>query len=142
MASQRRQRRLFCGLTYRDVQRSNTIRKSQLDRSTQSWLKANGYRNVGWDQVIRLYQKLNDLEASGQDNEPTLGEMFLEVERIGRKYQTPEEIAAFEQAMAAEISAIADLIDQQFPDQEVEAIDFSTSTPTYPSRVGRYRDRR
>lgn len=125
MAKQKYQKRKFSGMNYREVQRSNSVRRSQLTTSQQTWLKEKGYKNVGWDHVIRLYQKINELLAYPDEDEPTLEELFLEADRIGQKYQTPEEIEAFNQQMTAEVSAIADLIDQQFPETEGEVIDFS-----------------
>lgn len=109
---------------YREVQRSNSIRRSKLPKPDRVWLKEKGYKNVGWDNVIRLYQKINELLAD-KDDEPSLEELFLEADRIGQKYQTREEIEAFNREMTAEASAISDLVDQQFPDTEVEAIDYS-----------------
>ena len=126
MGSRKRQSYTFSGMGYREVQRSNSIRKSKLPKTNQIWLTENGYKNVGWDNVIRLSQKINELLAEPDaDDEPTLEELFLEADRIGQKYQTREEIEAFNQQMTVAVSAISDLIDQQFPDTEVEAIDYS-----------------
>jgi len=78
--------------------------------------------------VIQLYQKINEfLNQPDADDEPTLEELFLEADRIGQKYQTPEEIRAFNQEMAAEANAVSDLVDQQFPETDVEVIDFCGS---------------
>ena len=129
MASRKHQSRTFSGMGYPEVQRSNSIRRSKLPKTHQIWLKENGYKNVGWDNVIRLYQKINELLAQPDaDNELTLEELFLEADRIGQKYQTREEIEAFNQQLAGEVSAISDLIDQQFPETEVEVIDYSQTT--------------
>jgi hypothetical protein len=129
MASRKGQSCTFSGMGYREVQRSNSIRRSKLPNTDKIWLKENGYKNVAWDNVIRLYQKINELLAEPDaDDEPTLEELFLEADRIGQKYQTREEIEAFNQQMAAEVSAISDLIDQQFPDTEVEVIDYSQTS--------------
>lgn len=129
MASRKHQSRTFSGMGYPEVQRSNSIRRSKLPKTHQIWLKENGYKNVGWDNVIRLYQKINELLAQPDaDDELTLEELFLEGDRIGQKYQTREEIEAFNQQLAAEVSAISDLIDQQFPETEVEVIDYSQTT--------------
>ncbi len=129
MASRQHQSRTFSGMGYPEVQRSNSIRRSKLPKTNQIWLKENGYKNVGWDNVIQLSQKINELLAQPDaDDEPTLEELFLEADRIGQKYQTREEIEAFNQQMAAEVSVISDLIDQQFPDTEVEVIDYSQTT--------------
>ena len=99
-----------------------------MSKLQQKWLKENGYRNVGWDNVIRLYQKINDLLASLNTDEPTLEELFLKADRIGQKYQSPEEIAAFNQAMSSEVENIAKQMDQKFPDDEFEHVDYSQST--------------
>lgn len=141
MASRKRQSYTFSGMGYRQAQRSNSIRRSKLPKKNQIWLTQNGYKNVGWDNVIRLYQKINELLAEPDgDDEPTLEELFLEADRIGQKYQTREEIEAFNQQMAAEVSAISDLIDQQFPDTEVEVIDYSqTSRSQAKTRQSRKR---
>lgn len=129
MASRKRQSFTFSGMGYREVQRSNSGRRSKLPKTEQIWLTENGYKNVGWDNVIRLYQKINEFLAQPDaDDEPTLEELFLEADRIGQKYQTREEIEAFNQQMAADVSAISDLIDHQFPETEVEVIDYSQTS--------------
>jgi hypothetical protein len=129
MASRKHQSRTFSGMGYPEVQRSNSIRRRKLPKTNQIWLKENGYKNVGWDNVIRLYQKINELLAQPDaDDELTLEELFLEADLIGQKYQNREEIEAFNQQLAAEVSAISDLIDQQFPETEVEVIDYSQTT--------------
>lgn len=110
---------------YREVQRSNSNRRSQLPKPEQKWLKANGYKNLGWDNVIRLYQKINDLLASSATEEPTLEELFLKADAIGNKYQSSSEIEAFHQSLRAEVENISELVDQQFPDSEVEHVDYS-----------------
>lgn len=134
MVSQKQKYRLFSGMSYREVQRSNTNRKKKLPKADQTWLKTNGYRNVGWDNVIKLYQKINDFLASPGADELTLEELFLRADQIGKKYQTTEEVNAFEHALQTEIDAISEQIDHQFPDQEVEIVNYSQ-----PSRSGRKR---
>jgi len=129
MAGRKRQTRTFSSMGYREVQHSNSIRRKKLPKTNQIWLQENGYKNVGWDNIIRLYQKINELLAQPDaDDEPTLEELFLEADRIGQKYQTREEIEAFNQEMAAEVSAISELVDQEFPDTEVEVIDYSQAS--------------
>ncbi len=125
MVSQKCKPRRFSGMGYREVQCSNTDRKKKLPKADQVWLKTNGYRNVGWDNVIELYQKINDLLVSPDSDDPTLEELFLKADQIGKKYQTVEEVKAFEQVFQAEVNAISEQIDQQFPDQEVEIVDYS-----------------
>ncbi|MGB3517893.1 MAG: hypothetical protein WBA43_15665 [Elainellaceae cyanobacterium] len=123
MASKTSKKRLFCGMGYREVQRSNSTRKAQLTRAQQQWLRKQGQRNVGWENIIKLYHALNDLQYDS--DEPTLEELFLKAERIGNKYQTSEEIQAFNQALNAEVAAISEEIDRQFPDNSMEVIDYS-----------------
>ncbi len=131
MAHRTRQRRTFSGMSYRDVQRSNSTRKRQLPKALQKQLKDDGYRNVGWDNVIRLYQKINELLAESDDDEPSLEDLFLQADQIGQKYQTPEEIEAFKQQLAAEVNAISAKIDEQFPDEELEVIDYRAQSRTH-----------
>lgn len=116
-------KRLFSGIDYRDAQRSNRDRRQLLSKESQAWLKKNGYRNVGWDNVIRLYQKINDL-ADNQTDDSTLEELFLRADRIGEKYQSSEEIAQFNQQLSEEVHKIDSLLDKQFPEEEAEFVDF------------------
>ena len=140
MARRNSKRRLFSDMSYRDVQRSNTNRKKNLSKSDQAWLKANDYKNVGWDHVIKLYQKINDILASADQDDLTLEELFLQADRIGEKYQTLEERAAFDHALRVEVESIANLIEQQFPDTELEAVDYSKkSSPTAKQKIRKNR---
>jgi hypothetical protein len=134
MAKKQRKKRQFSGMTYREVQRSNSQRRSQLSQKDQKWLRENGYRNVGWDQVIALYQKINDLVSSSSTDDLTLEELFLKADRIGSKYQTAAEIEAFEQALSAEVDVISQEIEKQFPEHEPEFVDYSQKTHRRPQR--------
>ncbi|MBE9076947.1 hypothetical protein IQ241_06495 [Romeria aff. gracilis LEGE 07310] len=127
MVSQRNKKRLFSGMGYREVQRSNSNRRSKLPKKEQEWLKESGYRNVGWDNVIELYQKINDLLSSSNSDEPSLEDLFLQADRIGNKYQTSEEIDAFNRSLRSEVEEISNQIDKQFPDSdsEYEFVDYS-----------------
>ena len=125
MASKKSRKKLFSGMGYREVQRSNSNRRRKLSKQHQRWLKEKGYKNVGWDSIIKLYQKINELLAQPDDDEPTLEELFLQAERIGGKYQTQVERATFERRLSTEVNAISELIDKQFPETEFEALDFS-----------------
>ncbi|HEY9881260.1 MAG TPA: hypothetical protein V6D29_22585 [Leptolyngbyaceae cyanobacterium] len=125
MVGQKPKKKTFSGMSYGEVQRSNSNRRGKLPQKEQQWLKENGYRNVGWDNVIRLYQKINELLVSFDTDELSLEELFLKADKIGQKYQTPEEIAAFQEQLAAEVQLISDEVDRQFPDSEVESIDYS-----------------
>lgn len=111
-------------MSYRELQKSNSIRKSNLPKQEQKWLKSNGYRNVGWDKIIKLHQKINNLTANHGSGESTLEELFLEADRIGSKYQTHEERKAFEEQLSSEVNKISQLIDKQFPDPEFEFVDY------------------
>lgn len=117
-------KRHFDGMNYREVQRSNSSRRSRLPKKEQGWLKSQGYKNVGWDRVIALCQKLNELVGQ-PDEEDSLEALFLKAERIGNKYQTPAEIAEFNTQLSAEASAIAEIVDRQFPQSEPEIVDYS-----------------
>lgn len=118
-------KRSFQGMSYREVQRTNTQNRIKLDNETQKWLKTNKYRNIGWQNVINLYQKIEELLDKSQFEYMSLEELFLEADRIGNKYQTIEEKAEFNQKLAKEVAEISELIDQQFPDTEMEVIEYS-----------------
>lgn len=122
MASKKRN---FQGMSYSQVQRTNSQNRTKLDQETQSLLKSNGYKNVGWQNVINLYQKLEEFLDKSPFEDLSLEELFLEADRIGNKYQTPQEKADFNQQLSQEVAAISELIDKQFPDTEMEVIDYS-----------------
>ncbi|NJL22882.1 MAG: hypothetical protein HC895_21955 [Leptolyngbyaceae cyanobacterium SM1_3_5] len=125
-----RQKRQFSGLSYREVQRANSQNRKKLHKSDQKQLKTEGYKNTGWDHVIRLYQKIEELLDRYQYADLELDELFLEADRIGNKYLTSEEIEEYNQKLAKEVSEIEEAIDQQFPDAEVEIIDFGDRKKT------------
>lgn len=128
MANRRSQTRKFNGMSYSEIQRTNSQNRSQLRKEDQKWLKDNRYKNVGWDHVINLYQKIEELLDKAPFENMSLEELFLEADRIGNKYQTTEEINEFNQQLSKEVSEIEKLVDQQFPDTEIEVIDFSQKT--------------
>ena len=134
MPTSKKTKRTFQGLTYVQVQRKNSDNRRKLSSDDQQWLKANGYRNVGWESVIQLFEKIEELLEKQKISELSLEELFLEIDSIGNKYQTTEEIQAFNQALAEQVERISELVDQQFPDTEIEVIDFSTSTNRKPYR--------
>jgi hypothetical protein len=121
----KRQKQTLNGMSYREVQSSNTLNRAKLSKEDQRWLKENQYKNVGWDAVIKLHQKIEELLNPLVDL--TLEDLFLEADRIGSKYQTAEEIQEFNQQFAEEVSKVSETIDRQFPDTEIEVIDFSRS---------------
>ncbi|RMF65246.1 MAG: hypothetical protein D6742_13075 [Cyanobacteria bacterium J069] len=112
---------------YVQVQRANSDNRKKITQEEQNWLKENGYRNVGWDNVIRLYQKIEDFLDKAQFKDMSLEELFLEADRIGNKYLSAEEIEEFNRKMSQEVAEIGELIDQQFPDTEIEVIDFGSA---------------
>ncbi|MCU0550397.1 MAG: hypothetical protein MUC48_13695 [Leptolyngbya sp. Prado105] len=121
-------KRTFQGMSYRETQKANSQNRSQLSQESQKLLKSSGFKNVGWDNVIALYQRIEQLLNSDRLSEDlSLEELFLEVDRIGNKYQTQAEIEEFNQKFAQEVHEIGELVDQQFPDTEPEIIDFSKS---------------
>ncbi|NEZ60818.1 hypothetical protein D0962_33060 [Leptolyngbyaceae cyanobacterium CCMR0082] len=82
---------------------------------------------------------MNDLLLQPDPSEDTLEELFLKADRIGNKYQTPEEIADFNRKLAAETNEIADEVDRQLPELETEFIDYSQSRTKAKSRSKRKR---
>ncbi|WP_236738725.1 hypothetical protein [Chroogloeocystis siderophila] len=121
-------RRRFNKMSYRAVQRANSSNLTKLQRKDQKWLKQNGYKNVGWEKVINLYHKIEELLDKYKFEELTLEELFLEADRIGNKYLTYQEREEFNHRLAKEVNEIADSIDKQFPETEVEFIDFGSTT--------------
>jgi hypothetical protein len=115
----------FSGMSYRQVQRSNSDNKSKITSEEIQLLKNSGYKNVGWEKVTQLYLKIQEMLTSPYRQNWSLDELFLEADRIGRKYQSAEEIATFEQQFTVLSQEIDDEIDRHFPDTEAEIIDFS-----------------
>jgi hypothetical protein len=121
------------GLNYRDLQKANGQRRDRLAKADRAELKRQGFRNVGWDNLIRLSQRLDEILGPAPDlnlldpDLPSLESLFLEADRIGNAYQSAEEIAAFNQALAEASNAVDEAIDRQFPDNDVEIIHFQSS---------------
>ena len=117
--------RIFKGMRYRELQIANSQNRKSLSKDDQQWLKNAGYKNTGWESVIKLYEKIASLQrALEMIEEMSLGDMFLEADRIGNKYQTADEIADYQQKLAEADLLINEQIDQHFVDTEVEVIDF------------------
>lgn len=68
-------------------------------------------------------------------NADSLEELFMKADRIGNKYQTPEEIAAFNKAEAEANAQLGDAIDQAFPDTTPTEADFRGLKPTQQQAV-------
>lgn len=126
MTDKKSRKKLFQSMSYREVQLANSKNRNELSKADQQWLKNSGYKNVGWDKVIVLYKKIEELLRERDNlNDLSLGDLFLEADRIGNKYLTKEEITENNQKLAKANSVINDQIDKSFPDQEDEIIDFS-----------------
>ncbi len=125
MGCKRSQKRNFNGMSYVEIQRINSKNRCKLKKDDQKWLQENGFRNVGWDNVISLYQKIEELLDKSRFEDMSLEDLFLEADRIGNKYLTSEEIQEFNQQLSQEVTEIGELIDQQFPDTEIEVVDYS-----------------
>lgn len=126
MNKTQKERRMFQGMTYRQIQRCNSERRSQLSARENQQLKQDGYINVGWDNVINLYRKLEDIFERNKLEDFSLEELFLEADRIGNKYQSADEINEFNQQLAYEADLINQKIDSLYPDTEIEVIDFGS----------------
>ncbi|QQE66212.1 hypothetical protein GFS31_29100 [Leptolyngbya sp. BL0902] len=124
MANKSAKKRLFDGMGYRELQSSNTQRRKLLSKIDQDWLRQKHYKNVGWENVIQLHRKINAFLATYQEDDVSLEDLFLEADRIGSRYQTSEEINGFHQTLSETMESIAQKIDQFFPDEEPEMIDF------------------
>ena len=132
MANKKSKTRKFNGMSYHQVQRANSKKRTKLYKEDQKWLKDNDYRNIGWDKVINLFQKIEDFIDKYQLEDLTLEELFLESDRIGNKYLSSQDIEEFNQKLSQEVNEVAEEIDKQFPDSELEIIDFSETN--YKSR--------
>lgn len=128
MASKKSQKINFNEMSYDEVQRANSENRGKLKKEDQKWLKDNGYKNAGWNNVITLYRKVEELLDKSRFEDMSLEELFLEAERIGNKYFAPEEIKEFNQQLSKEVAEIGELVAQQFSDTEIEVIDFSQKT--------------
>lgn len=118
-------KRYFENMNYREVQCANTKNRNHLDKNDQQWLKTHGYKNIGWDNVINLYRKIEDFLEQYRLKSFTLEELFLEADHVGNKYMSNHEIYEFNQILSKEVNEIAEIIDKQFPDDEIEIIDYS-----------------
>ncbi|MEH2459212.1 hypothetical protein [Nostoc sp.] len=125
MNNQKSKKRNFRGMSYRVVQLANSKNRTKLYKKDQTWLKEEFYKNIGWENVINLYQKIEEFISNYQLEELTLEELFIEADRIGNKYLTNQEIKEYNQSLSKEVNEVAEEMDRQFPDTEMEFIDFS-----------------
>lgn len=124
----------FNGMSYREIQSINSEKRNNLKKEDQKWLKAQGYINVGWNNIINLYHKIEEFLDKYPLKDLTLEELFLEADRIGNKYLTAQEIEEFNHKLSKEVNDIAEEIDKQFPNTEIEVIDFRNKTDHYSRR--------
>ncbi|MBE9058929.1 hypothetical protein [Sphaerospermopsis sp. LEGE 08334] len=134
MVNKKSSEKIFQGMSYREIQKHNSQNRIKLSPEDQKWLKENGYKNLGWDNVINLYNTIQDFLVKYQVEDLTLEELFLEADRIGNKYLTEEEIQDFQQELAKELNEISEEIDKQFPQTEIEIIDFSQNSKSKPKK--------
>ena len=125
MSSKKSSARTFQGMNYRKVQRKNSRDRQLLTKENQTWLKKHNYRNLGWTNVIQLFEKIRELQEQEIVKSLSLEELFIEADRIGNKYLNSQEINQRHQRIAQEVDEIADIIDSQYPNQKVEIIDYS-----------------
>ena len=125
MSSKKSSARTFQGMNYRKVQRKNSRDRQQLTKENQIWLKVHKYRNLGWTNVIQLFEKIRELQEQEIVKSLSLEELFIEADRIGNKYLNSQEINQRNQRIAQELDEIADIIDSQYPNQKVEIIDYN-----------------
>jgi hypothetical protein len=104
----------FNGMGYRQVQRSNSDNKAKITSEEIQLLKNSGYKNVGWEKVTQLYLKIQAMLTSPYLENWSLDELFLEADRIGRKYQSADEIAIFDKQFTMLSQEIDDEIDRHF----------------------------
>jgi Holliday junction resolvasome RuvABC endonuclease subunit len=123
--NQKSKKRFFNGMSYHEVQRANSENRAKLELAEKKLLKQCGCKNVGWENVVKLYQKIEEILDGRRFSEFTLEELFLEVDRIGDKYLSAQEKVAFNQKLAEAINEVEEAIDNHFPDAEIEIIDFS-----------------
>lgn len=128
MANKNSKKINFNGMSYREVQKINSEKRISLKKEDQKWLKDNGYRNVGWNNLINLYQKTEEFLDKYPLKDLTLEDLFLQADRIGNKYLTSHELEEFNHKLSKEVNDIAEKIDKQFPNTEIEVIDFSNQT--------------
>ncbi len=92
MTSKKTKARTFQRMKYRTVQRKNSRNRLKLSPENQQYLKDNGYRNIGWTNVISLFEKIIELQKQESINNLSLEELFIEADRVGNKYLTNKEI--------------------------------------------------
>ena len=125
MSGKKSSKRIFKGMSYRQVQRKNSRNRQQLSKENQFWLKKHNHRNIGWSNVIQLFDKLEELQEQEIVKNLSLEELFIEADFIGNKYLDSQEINQRNLRIAKELDEIADIIDSHYPDNTIEISDYS-----------------
>jgi Holliday junction resolvasome RuvABC endonuclease subunit len=118
--------RFYNGMKYRQLQSYNTQKRQSLTEEKKQWLKSNDYRNIGWEKIIKLYEKITEFLLKDSLQDMSLEDIFLEADRIGNKYQNSEEIHKLNQQLSQINQEISDEIDKHFPDDEIVFFNFSS----------------
>jgi hypothetical protein len=118
--------RFYNGMKYRQLQSYNTQKRQSLTEEKKQWLKSNDYRNIGWEKIIKLYEKITEFLLKDSLQDISLEDIFLEADRIGNKYQNSEEIHKLNQQLSQINQEISDEIDKHFPDDEIVFLNFSS----------------
>jgi Holliday junction resolvasome RuvABC endonuclease subunit len=118
--------RFYNGMKYRQLQSYNTQKRQSLSEEKKQWLKSNDYRNIGWEKIIKLYEKITEFLLKDSLQDISLEDIFLEADRIGNKYQNSEEIHKLNQQLCQINQEISDEIDKHFPDDEIVFLNFSS----------------
>ena len=118
--------RFYNGMKYRQLQSYNTQKRQSLTEEKKQWLKSNDYRNIGWEKIIKLYEKITEFLLKDSLQDMSLEDIFLEADRIGNKYQNSEEIHKLNQQLSQINQEISDEIDKHFPDDEIVFLNFSS----------------
>ena len=75
-------KRLLEGLNYRQVQKRNSDTFNSLNKKQQKNIRKQGYRNIGWDNVIKSWNLLNSL-----NNQEPLDFVNFAIEKAEKEYK-------------------------------------------------------
>lgn len=117
-------RRQYNGMSYRALQAHNRASRAELSNSDQIKLRQEGLKNTGWENVIRLHDAIERLQALRYLKDLSLGELFLEADRTGDKYLSSAEQEESQRKLAIAANRVDEVIDHIFPDNQVEVIDY------------------
>ena len=79
-----------------------------------------------------LAKRAGDRMAKAQPKEElgeSLGQLFLEADRVGSKYQSPEEAKAYQRKLNEAIAQFGDEVDKQFPDGGGSSANYGKTQP-------------